>query len=170
MTGKEITSLVLTFCIGFLFGVFIYFSGWLQTFGESDVQTQAEANSFTIISEVYGGCMTNCPSFKIESDGTYRYLFTPAHGEEQIVRDGKLPRTLRSEIAQSVIISSLKNQSKRIEPSICNSYTDGIDVKYRITVNGKLYILDTCGTDINTDSRLWNALVKIWSYFETGEY
>ncbi len=169
MTGRDITSIIFTFIVGFFFGVFLYFTGGLQTYEKSDVQSRAEADSFTIVSEVYGGCMTSCPSFKIESDGSYRYLFTPGPGEDPVIRDGGLPRGLKREISGAVTVAGLNAQSQRIQPSYCNSYTDGIDVKYRITVGGELYILDTCGTNIDTTSTLWNTLVKTWTYFETEQ-
>ena len=55
-----------------------------------------------------------------------------------------------------------------IEPAICNSYTDGIDVVYEITLDGKEYTLDSCGTAVEASSRLWEVLSSIWTYFERG--
>ena len=170
MNGKEIISILLTLIVGFCFGIFLYFTGFIGIFEKPNVQTQTAANSFTIISEVYGSCLSSCPSFQIASDGSYRYLFTPAAGEEQIIRDGSLARSLRRDISQFVTAAALDAQSQKIQPSVCNSYTDGIDVKYRVTISSDLYVLDTCGTDIDINSNLWKTLVKIWSYFETGRF
>ncbi len=169
MSGQEIISIVVTLIVGFIFGIYIYLSGFLPALGAPDVQTQEVVNSFSIVSEVYGGCRSDCPSFQISADGSYRYLFTPGFGQEQVIRDGTIPRSLRRDLEKAVTEDTLQAQSFEIEPSICNSYTDGIDVLYRVTYNGEEYEIDTCGTDIDTSSRLWDALVKTWNYFETGE-
>lgn len=170
MNKQEIISIAFTAFVGLVFGIYVYFAGWLHQFGAPDVQTQAEVNSFTLVSEAYGGCRDACPSFRIASDGSYRYLFTPAIGEEQIVRDGSIPRRLKRDLLNVMNERTLEEQSFPIEPSFCNSYTDGIDVLYRITYSDEEYDIDTCGTAVDTNSRLWNTLVKTWNYFETGDY
>jgi hypothetical protein len=169
MTGRDITAIIITAVVGFICGIYIYWTGFLMNFGAPAVPTQSEANDFSIVSEVYGGCRDECPSFQLLADGSYRYLYTPGINEPQVVRDGSLPRSLRRDLLQAVNEQSLISQSEKIEPSFCNSYTDGIDVRYNITYRGTLYEIDTCGTAISTDSRLWNVLVRIWNYFETGQ-
>lgn len=169
MSGQEITSILITAVVGFIFGVYIFWSGWLDNFGGPDVPSQYDFSDFTLVSEVYGGCRDACPSFQILANGTYRYLYTPAVGEKQIIRDGSIPRSLRRELQSVMNEQSLENQSATIEPSFCNSYADGIDVIYRITFKGEEYELNTCGTAIDTTSRVWDTLVKTWNYFETGE-
>jgi hypothetical protein len=170
MNGKEIASIAVTALVGFLFGIYIYFFGFLEVV-EPQRPVQATASEFSIVSQVYGGCdMTSaCPSFQILGDGSYRYLYTPAVGEEQVIRDGSIPRVLQRRIERTVSGTELEVQSKDIQPSFCNSYTDGIDITYRITINKEEYILDSCGTNIDPGSALWATLVSIWTYFETGE-
>ncbi len=169
MSGQEITSILFTAVVGFIFGVYLFFSGFLPVLVTNDVQTQEKVNSFSIVSEVYGGCRSECPSFQSASDGSYRYQYTPAIDEDQVIRDGSIPRSLKRELSGAVSVAVLEAQSQEIQPSICSSYTDGIDVVYRITYDGTEYEIDTCGTAIDTSSRLWNALVKTWNYFETGK-
>jgi hypothetical protein len=170
MNGQEMVSIIVTFIVGFIFGIYIYFSGFLLPFGGSDVQSQEAARTFTLTSEVYGSCGDTCPSYQIQSDGSYRYLFTPAFGEAPVIRDGNIPRRLRNDLLRAMDERALEEQSFPIEPAVCNSFTDGIDVIYRVRYLGEEYEIDTCGTAIDTDSRLWNTLVKTWNYFETGDY
>lgn len=169
MNGKEISSILFTFIVGFCVGVYFYFSGFMQSHDAPDVRTQEEFSEFTLVAEVYGGCRNTCPSFQILKDGSYRYLFTPGVGEDQIIREGTLPRELRKAITSTFVPQTLIDQSRIIKPSMCNSYVDGIDVRYEITIDTTEYKLDTCGTDMDTESPFWNTLVKIWNYFETGD-
>jgi len=39
-------------------------------------------------------------------------------------------------------------------------------VRYTITKNGEEFILDTCGTRVNTDSAMWQSVRKIWDFLE----
>ena len=60
-------------------------------------------------------------------------------------------------------------QSTTIEPAFCESFVDGIDVVYKITLDGVLYELDSCGTDVVADSVLWQTVGEIWTYFERSQ-
>ncbi len=137
----------------------------------SDVPTVEELPTFTLEGEAYGGCARGdmCPSFIIMNDGTFRFLYTPSAGEKQIVREGDLPKELRTGINQTFTDDALIAQSRKIEPAMCNSYIDAIDVRYEVTIGDKIYKLDSCRTDVEVDSALWQTLVKIWNYFETQE-
>jgi hypothetical protein len=167
MSGKEIASILVTALVGFCFGIYVYFFGFLELV-EPQRPAQVTAGEFSVVSEVYGGCRDQCPSFQILGNGSYRYLYTPAIGAEQVIRDGSLPRSLRRDIEQFVTPAALVVQAESTQPAVCNSYTDGIDVRYRITVDDEIYVLDSCGTNINPESPLWQTLVNIWVYFETG--
>ncbi len=169
MEKHHYVTMLFVFVTGFIFGMYLYTTGFMKEYGAPAVQSQNELNSFVLVAEVYGGCRNTCPSYQVVSDGSYRYLFTPTAGEEQIIRDGTLPRSLRRQIADVFNPVTLQTQSVETQPAVCNSFTDGIDVQYRITLAGEDYILDTCGTAVDTDSALWRTLLSIWSYFETGE-
>jgi len=163
-------SILITFVIGFIFGIYLYFAGFMA-FDEPDVPTVAELPTFTLEGEAYGGCARadTCPSFFVQGDGAYRFLYTPGFGEEQVVREGELPREIRTDINRSFTDVSLKTQGRKIAPALCNSYSDGIDVRYEIMIGGEIYTLDSCGTDIDVESDLWQTLVKLWNYFETQD-
>jgi len=169
MKKQDKLTLLFTFVVGFCFGVFLFFTGFSPAFNSSTVPAVDDTVVLSIIGEAYGGCRTDCPSFIVNSDGTFRYLYTPQIGEMQIIRSGTLPFSLRTELGRYVTPASLMVQSEMLEPSFCNSYVDGIDVKYTITRSSVTYTLDTCGTMVETESALWQSLVKIWNHFETIE-
>lgn len=168
MKRQDIITLLFTFVVGFFFGMYLYTTGFMQDYDAPDVQSQQAVNDFALTAEVYGGCRDTCPSFQILADGTYRYMFTPTAGAEQIIRDGSLPRALRRDISEAFTAKALTTQAVKTQPAVCNSFTDGIDVRYRVTLAGNEYLLDTCGTAVDTNSAIWNTLVKTWNYFETG--
>ena len=168
LTRQEKLTLLFTFIVGVCVGVFIFFTGFMDV--EEDVLPEAnDTVALEIIGEAYGGCRTSCPSFIVNVDGSYRYLQVPGFEEEPVIREGTLPLTLQIELAQSLTVAGLKAQSEEIQPAFCNSFTDGVDVRYRITRASEQYTLDTCGTTVATDTPLWAALVKIWNHFETVE-
>ncbi|MEK7638694.1 MAG: hypothetical protein AAB388_00890 [Patescibacteria group bacterium] len=166
MKKSDLLSLLVTFVVGFLGGAYLYVTQFATLYNPDVVATAEEVDTFTIVGEAYGGCRNLCPSFKLEHNGEYRYLYTPGVGLDQVVREGILPLTLQSELKKNITRLELIAQSKKIQPAVCNSYTDGIDVRYTITQNGDEFILNSCGTATLADSPLWTSLAKIWNYFE----
>lgn len=167
MKRQDIITLAFTFFVGICFGIYLYFMGFSGLFTSSTVPSADDSVTLNIIGEAYGGCRSDCPSFLVQADGSYRYLYTPAAGEQQIIRTGTLPFSLTMELSRMLTPAALMAQSEPREPAFCNSYTDGVDVRYRVTRDNVTYELDTCGTAVVTESTSWQALVKIWNYFET---
>jgi len=161
-------SILITFLVGFFVGGYLYltnFAGFISKIETPDIEKVSE---FTIVADVYGGCRNMCPSFQIQNDGSYRYLYTPAAEAEQVMRKGTLSRELQLSIRAVVTEEALLAQSKSITPALCNSYTDGIDVKYAVTLDGETYTLDSCGTAVVAESALWTTLGTVWDFFETN--
>ena len=153
--------------MGIIAGFYLYVVGFTPLFYSDVVSEESDLAAFTIVGEAYGGCRSSCPTFRVTNDGTYRYFFTPGVGQAQVLRDGRLPFALQRELRQAVTEERLIAQSSKIQPSTCSSYTDGIDVRYTVTLDGRSYLLDSCGTAVIPDQYPWAALAKIWNYFET---
>ncbi len=166
LTRQEKFTLLFTFVVGVCFGVYLFFTGFMDV-EEDVIPAVGDTVMLEIIGEAYGGCRDACPSFRVASDGTFRYIYTPGAGEAPVIREGSLPLPLQLELPTALAPAQLEAQSETITPSFCNSYTDGVDARYRITRDDVTYTLDTCGTTVDTDSALWGALVKIWNHFET---
>ena len=169
MKKQDALSIIITFLVGVVAGVYMYLgnaAGWLAELATPDATEVATA--FVIVGDVYGGCRTACPSFQVSHDGSYRYLYTPAAGAEQVLREGTLPRQLQRQLTDSLTPAALAAQSQAIQPAVCNSYTDGIDVVYDISYAGEQYTLDSCGTAVVAESVLWVTLGDIWTHFESS--
>lgn len=165
--SSDLLSILITFAVGFFSGGYLYLTVMASSSSKASVPDQVAASEFTITSDVYGGCRDACPSFHVNNDGSYRYLFKPVRGEDSVLRQGNLPPQLHKRLRQVLTKSQLEAQSKSVEPLICNSYTDGIDVKYEISLNNKKFLLDSCGTAVVGEGQLWSTLSSVWTYFET---
>lgn len=167
MKKQDLLSILITFAVGLFAGSYLYLTGFAQIEAEIALPDVVEASQFVVVGDAYGGCRNTCPSFQVVNDGSYNYLYTPGAGADQVKRQGKLTYELHRKLKNALIESELIRQSRRIEPSTCNSYVDGIDVAYEITLDSKIYVIDSCGTSADGQSQLWVTLSEVWSYFET---
>lgn len=169
MKKQDFLSILITFVVGILLGGYLYLTDAANFIMKLSIPDEEMVSEFTIVGDVYGGCRSTCPSFQVLSDGSYHYLYTPSAGAEKVTRKGNIPFALQQQLKAAVTKNQLWGQSTAIEPAVCNSYTDGIDVKYEILLDGVTYTLDSCGTSVNTASPLWSALRSVWTFFETGK-
>jgi hypothetical protein len=88
------------------------------------------------------------------------------YDEPQVIQSGNIPFAMRRDLQRNLTHGALQAQSQRTTPSACSSYSDGIDVQYTVTRDGEKYVLDTCGTRVDTDSPLWLSIKKIGDYLE----
>lgn len=168
MKKQDKLSILITFVMGIIAGVYLYIVGFTPLFYDDGVSDEKELAAFTIVGEAYGGCRNTCPTFRVTNDGSYRYFFTPGVGQSQVLRDGRLPFAIQRELRQALTEDGLSAQSTKTQPATCSSYTDGIDVRYTVTLDGRSYLLDSCGTAVIPNEYPWAALAKIWNYFETS--
>lgn len=165
---QDLLSILITFTVGFFVGGYLYVSNVAGLVARVSTPEAADVSTLVIVADAYGGCRSACPSFQVTADGSYRYMYVPAARAEKIIRQGTLPRAVREQIAAAMTPQALAKQSQPIEPAYCASYTDGIDIVYEIELAGRRYTLDSCGTAVEADSALWQALGGIWTYFERG--
>jgi hypothetical protein len=167
MKRQDLISILITFSVGIAAGMYFYLAEVASIVTDYSTPTEEDVdNALTIVGEVYGGCRSTCPSFRVDEEGAYRYLFTPSAGQEQVIQEGELPSGLKLRLRQVLNQATLQAQAKEIQPAVCNSYTDGIDVRYVIVFGGTEYELDSCGTAVDADSELWKSLQAIWEYYE----
>jgi hypothetical protein len=157
----------LTFFTGVMIGVYTYFTGFAPVERTVTTAVEERQDTFTIISNAYGSCDATgtCPQFRIDDTGEYRYFFYPG-GSGRVLRSGEASRRVVGELEEVLRVSALRAQSQPTTPALCNSYTEGIDVRYEITLNDAEYTLDSCGTTVDPASELWLALSGMWLYFE----
>lgn len=168
MKRQDILSICITFGMGIFFGFYVYLAGFAPVTERVSSAIEAVSGDLTITAEAYGGCerVGNCPTYNIASDGSYRHFYTPLGSDEPVVRAGVLPLALQQQLDRHVVRPALEAQSRAVEPVFCESFVDGIDVLYTVTLDDIDFTLDSCGTDVVAESTLWQALSNIWTYFE----
>lgn len=166
MKRQDILSILITFTIGLFAGGYIYLTGFAPTIANLAVPSEQKLNELVVESEVYGGCRAACPSYQLLGNGSYRYLYSTSFDSDQILKTGNIPFGLRRDLQNTLTEAELLRQSQVTTPALCESFSDGIDVRYEITLDGKVYTLDTCGTAVNADSALWLNLGRVWDYLE----
>jgi hypothetical protein len=169
MKKQDLLSILLTFFLGVVCGAYLYLVGYAPAVATLQVPTQATVDSLIIEAEACGGCRNTCPSFQVLADGSYRYLYSMAPDEPQEVRSGKIPFSVRRDLQKNLTAEALVMQSQSIAPQECASFTDGIDVRYTVTREGETYVLDSCGTQVDTTSPLWLSVRQIWSQLENDQ-
>jgi len=168
MKREDLLTILITFTMGLVFGFYVYVTGFAPTTDRVITAIEEASDSLVITGEAYGGCqrMGNCPTFNIATDGSYRYFYTPLGTGEQVLREGVVPLALQQQLERYLEETALVAQSRPIEPVFCESFVDGIDVRYEVSLNDTDYTLNSCGTDVVAESPLWQALSNIWTYFE----
>lgn len=171
MKRQDLLTILITFAMGLFVGFYVYLAGFAPATDRVSSTIEQIDSGITVTGEVYGGCerVGNCPTYNIANDGSYRHFYVPLGSNEQVVREGVLPLALQQQLNRHVVEPALEQQSQPIEPVFCESFVDGIDVLYTVTLNDDEYTLDTCGTDVVAESTLWQALSNVWTYLERTE-
>ncbi len=159
-------SVVITFTVGFIGGIYLYINGYAPMFanqGVEDIETQEQ---FTIIGEAYGSCQGACPSFRVAFDGSYRYLYYETLTSPSTIDEGTLPFTLRRQLQRGIQSDDLLAQTILLDTTNCISQTSDINIRYRIILEGEEFLLDSCQTNIDDNSDIWLALNDVWEYIQ----
>lgn len=170
MNAEHIISIAITFLFGLAVGMILYLSSGLSfDFLSSIVKNQAD-KQLVIVGEQYGECEPDCQQFRLEADGTYRFLYTPDMQIGRVVRDGTLPTDLAKKIKQAITSREIQSQSKPISVTGgCKTSINGVNVRYQIKLGGEEYLIDSCLTAVVPDSQLWLGLDSIWLYLTRTE-
>lgn len=166
MKKEDLISIAVTAAVGLLAGSYLYltsFAGILNKVFSFDAESVSE---FTVMGDLYGGCSNACPSFQVTKGGSYNFVYPQTDNYERIKKDGNLSIRLLTKLRKNATEQELVKQSAKFDVSICDSDQKTNEAVYRITVNGELYILDSCKTKVNKNSDLWKALRDIWEYVQ----
>ncbi len=164
MAKQELLSILITFVVGFTAGGYLYLNYFVPLVQPDGIGSQADQDAFEITSQAYGGCRSDCPAFRVSSDGSFRYQFTVEAGAEPMLRSGTLPRSLRRALDREIVPSAISGQTMPAAGIDCPSARDGIDIRYDISIGGASYRLDSCQTTVDFTSDAWQALNEIWTY------
>ena len=168
MKRQDMVNIVFTFFVGFFSGAYLYVVVFAPAVQQVELAAEADKVEFIVTGEVYGGCerTRSCPSFNIADDGSYRYMYVPSDASVPKLREGTFPLERQRKLHRYATEGILMQASTPIDPGTCASYVDGVDVRYTIELGQQIYILDSCGTDIDKGSPLWQELRSAWDYLQ----
>jgi hypothetical protein len=167
MVHQDKISILVTFAFGLFAGGYLYLTGFATTFELPDTTTDNVYKEFVITGESFGVCKEagNCSSFQVLENGAYRNIVNGPGLANPLVREGGIPRSLRSELMESLTKESLEANSK-LKPTEDCFYKDNVpNFSFRVSLNEVNYTINTCTTDIDRESPAWKSLAKLWNFF-----
>lgn len=151
--------------MGMFAGGYLYLTVFAPTY-ESDIGTTEaiDANAIVINAQMYGGCdrTGSCASFRLIDDRSYTYLSYP---ESDVVK-GKLPSDISEAIFDVVGTNTFFNDTQSISPEFCDSYVDGVDYTYTVSLADEVYVLDSCTTAFSNNTAFQDAFLDVWKFME----
>lgn len=142
---------------GVLAGSFIYFSGFRSI--DISPEKPTPRNSFAVQVNMYGGCemARSCSAYRLDENGDYTFLYDDL---AEPLTD-TLPKEWLSLLRAAFANFDYQTQSQVVNPTDCDSWTDGIDYRYQLTVGNAEYVLDTCGTNVDVDDKFIELLDEL---------
>ena len=168
MNARVYFILGFTFITGMFAGAYLYVTSFAPDYQQSDVEEISEID-FKLQGQMSGGCQMSgvCPSFVLSQNRTYEYVphYRLQEGEPDMVT-GKMDTESFKALVEKVRGANMEILTK--ENSLnCDSYVDGIDYNYRLTHEGEVYELSTCGMNFK-NSELDKAFSPLWEQLATS--
>jgi len=166
MTPQDRLSILLTFGIGVIVGGYLYLSGFSTTFKLPDAPTESQYGGLVVVAESYGDCLLDfsCISVQVLNDRSYRVLYdTAASGERDVTKTGNIPRAQSRALQFALTPAILEVESQLAEVYTCRY--EGTNYRFRISLEGQGYLIDTCSSNVNYDGVVWQNLSALWNYF-----
>jgi hypothetical protein len=169
MTHQDKLSILITFSVGIFAGMYLYLTGFATTFKLPEVTTENVYTEFVVTAESYGACRTErtCLSFQVLENGTYRALLDDPRGGETIVKEGRIPRSIRGEMLKALTSEQLLSDTRTWAVPDCQFGEGGTNYTFRVTRDEVNYEMDTCQSVIDYEGPGWKSLAKLWNYFAT---
>jgi hypothetical protein len=166
LTKQDALSILITMVAGFIVGMYLYVMGFAPQVEKVTQQFEPGPPAWVIVGEAYGGIRAvSAPAFRIEADGSYRYLPPAPIGELAEPQTGTLPRGWQRPLESFLTADTLATLAVPREADDCASFVDGLDYTYDITFDGTEYNLDTCYTALADNAALVATLADLWNYF-----
>lgn len=171
MVHQDKISILITFAVGLAAGMYLYLTGFATTFKLPEVTTENVYTEFVVTAENYGACRDErtCLTFQVLENGTYRALYDDPLGGETIVKEGRIPRSIRKELIRSLTTEQLLSDTRTWSVPDCRNGALGTNHKFRITRDEVNYEIDTCQSVIDYEGPGWKSLAKLWNYFAALE-
>lgn len=166
MNGSDWMFFILTFLTGFVIGLFLYITAFKPTYVPEDFADLDKASEFSVIGSVYGGLRGpefTRPSFRVISDQTYQYRPGGETGAATVA-EGRMVSSLFDALRTAADEDDVAYFSESVARANCASDRGGYDYHYTITIDGTVYELDTCQTNLEPDDELALVLDDVWTY------
>lgn len=167
MKTQDIISILITFAIGVVAGVYLYIIGFSALFPWLETSDNEQYAGLVIQGESYGECDTQavCMEFQVLSNGQYRALLDiDSKGKTNAVKEGRLPRPLLRTLLTELNTAALEESIQTLPVMECKYGVAGTNYRFAITRDTVTYRLDTCSTDIDYDGPLWASLRDLWNH------
>lgn len=158
---------IFTFIVGLFAGLYLYYTTFVPEYIENrelEELMDARRTDLQVIGEQYGGCeRLGCASFQLTGDRHYRYQAGYIRNTAENIETGDLPRGLFNSLKAALTATNLAAAASPAQRT-CRSWSDGVDVRYRIAYEDDEYILDSCTTQFTQSSPLGVVLAEIFTY------
>jgi hypothetical protein len=169
MTLRDWILFIFTFIVGLFAGLYLYYTTFVPEYVENrqlEELMDARRTDLQVIGEQYGGCeRLGCASFQLTGDRQYRYQAGYVRNTAENIETGDLPRTLFSTVKAALDATDLSAAASPAQRT-CQSWSDGVDVRYRIAYGEDEYILDSCTTQFSERSPLGLVLADVFAYLD----
>ncbi|MBY0310077.1 hypothetical protein K2Q16_02960 [Patescibacteria group bacterium] len=164
MRRQDIVSILITFVVGVCVGSYLYLYGFSQQFSFFGELTK-DTDALVIVGGAYGGCERGglCASFQLATDGTYASFPAAGDREARIKEEGEISAPLLRELRDTFTVDYLSALEQSITPEMCETYTDGIEYRFRIAVGEEQFELDSCDTALANDAAAQDLLQRLLS-------
>lgn len=159
---REKISITITFAMGMFAGAYLYLTGFATTFEPPESNSEDVYTQFVVTAESFGECKDerSCLTFQVLENGTYRSILQD--GSNTVVKEGKIPFSLRRELEDNLTGTALTLNSET-KPALDCKY-DGTNFRFEVTRDSVEYFIDTCATDVDYESQTWKTLAKLWNH------
>ena len=156
--------LVLTFVMGLLAGVFIYFT--VREPSEPEGPQEEPAGDFEIIVDTYGGCnmLDSCASYRILGDGTFTYV---ERGLDTKRIGGVLNDDQIATLERLLGRTNFDVVEKSEFSGTCPITYDGLAYRYEIRYKGN-HSFDSCVEDTK-DELLFDTLNEYFGVLQRSQ-
>ncbi len=163
MHRSDIISIVVTFLVGMVVGVYLYLFGFAQQFDVLEEISDSGGEELVINGEAYGGCARGggCGTFQVAGDGAFTSFPPVAVGDERLRRTGRVDEVLWDELSLILTPLRLRELATEAPSGDCASFYDGIDYRFYIDRGDERFLIDTCTTLLRTDERVLDLLQQL---------
>jgi hypothetical protein len=155
------TFLLLTFLMGMLAGVYIYFV--TRTPAANQTISSETNRGYEIVANTYGGCeRAGCNSLRIQDDGSYTYLVSRMDTMYSRYEDSLSKRQI-ADLEERMSETSFETIEESMFEGECPTAYDAVAYRFVIRYEGTTHNLDSCVVSLDNEP----LFEEVRQYFDT---